>query len=309
MRVAFLKEDLIQTASNSSTYGLFHEAQMRGAELYHFRPSDIALDGANVFAHARRTVFNDDHIHFTQGDSEYISLDTMDVVLLRLDPPFDGSYYMALAILEHLDPSVLTVNKPYAVKNFIEKLYPFDLTEHTPKTVIASSVETIRNFVHSVPRAVLKPIHTCGGAGVFFTDSSDVNLDTTIETLLDMYELPIVAQEFLDVATYGDKRIVMIDGDPVGCYVRMPQGSSLRANLASGGGPIQSELTDKDLEICAALKAELKGRGIFLCGIDVIKDKLTEINVTNPAFGGLNQTGDVNVARIFWDKVISHKAK
>ena len=303
MKIGFLKEEILPTPANASTYNLFHEGQVRGGSLYHFRPQDLAFQGNYVTARARKTVFDDDHIHFSQGDFERINLNDLDVILLRLDPPFDSAYYMTLAILEHVDPSVLILNSPYGMKNILEKMCPFDISQYTPKTIVTLDHDAIRSFIGELGHAVLKPLNASGGASVFFTHKDDPNQDVIIDSLFEMYHLPIVVQEILDIKKHGDKRIVLLDGEPVGCYVRMPSEESLRANLASGGEALKGELTEHDLEVCAALKPELQARGIFICGLDMIGGKVTEVNVRNPAFVGLKRTGGVDVAKLFWDKV------
>ena len=304
MKIGFLKEDLVQNNVSISTHELLYEAQMRGDNLYHFRPQDLVFDGREVFANMRETKFEPDCIHFSQSASQYGSLNDLDVIVLRLNPPFDKPYYMALAILEHVDPSVLVLNNPHFIKNFLEKLCPFDLTKYAPRTLVTADRHEIKSFIESVDGAVLKPLNASSGDSVFFSNKNDANQEVIIDSLLKMYGLPIVVQEVLDIEKHGDKRIFILDGEPVGAYLRRPKEGSLRANSAVGGSTRLSELTDRDLEICMMLKPELQKREIFMCGLDVIGDKVTEVNVRNPAFSGFDKNKDINVPDLFWDKVM-----
>jgi len=207
----------------------------------------------------------------------------MDVIFLRQDPPFDMSYITSTHILEHLQPEVLIVNDPRHVRDAPEKLFVTHFEGVMPPTLITSSEKEIRAFFERHGRdVVVKPLFGNGGAGVFRIRDSAENIASLVELFQQVSRDPLMAQAFVPDVSNGDKRIILVDGEPAGAINRVPAEGEVRANMHVGGRAVESDLTDRDREICALIGPELKRRGLVFTGIDVIGDYLTEINVTSP---------------------------
>ncbi|MFN7598164.1 MAG: glutathione synthase, partial [Cereibacter sp.] len=266
-----------------STFRIALEAQARGHTLFFYTPDRLAFDEGRVTARGwpidlRREKGN----HVTYGPEAEVDLATFDVVWLRQDPPFDMGYITTTHILERIHPGTLVVNDPFWVRNSPEKLLVLNYPHLTPPTMIARDLATIRAFKARHGDVILKPLYGNGGAGVFRLDPNDRNLASLHELFTGMSREPLIVQKFLPDVARGDKRIILVDGAPVGAINRVPQAGETRSNMHAGGRPEQTGLTPRDLEICAAIGPELKAKGQVFVGIDVIGDWLTEINVTSP---------------------------
>jgi glutathione synthase len=201
---------------------------------------------------------------------------------MRQDPPFDMSYITATHILEHIHPKTLVVNDPVEVRNAPEKLFVTKFAGLMPPTLITSDKAEILDFRALHKDIIVKPLYGNGGAGVFHITPNDENLGSLLEMFTQLYREPVIVQRYLPEVRAGDKRIILIDGEPVGAINRVPQAGEARSNMHAGGKPMKSELTAREREICKILGPELKARGMIFVGIDVIGDYLTEINVTSP---------------------------
>jgi glutathione synthase len=288
-----------------STFALALEAQARGHRLWHYLPQDLTFAHRVVRAKGRRLAVRREHgNHFTLGAFEQIELRTMDVVLMRQDPPFDMAYITATHVLEHIHPDTLVVNDPAEVRNAPEKLFVTHFPDLMPPTLIASDRAEIDAFRAEHKDIIIKPLFGNGGAGVFHIRPDDENLNALLEIFTSLSREPIIVQRYLPEVRQGDKRIILVDGKPAGAVMRVPAKGEARANLHVGGTAAKTTLTRREQEICAALGPELAKRGLIFVGIDVIGDYLTEINVTSPTgIQQIDRFDGVNISARIWDAI------
>ncbi|WP_374763119.1 glutathione synthase [Yunchengibacter salinarum] len=267
-----------------STFVLALEAQARGHALWHYLPGDLSYREGRVVARARPlTVQREKGSHFTYGPVQTLDLETdLDVILMRQDPPFDMSYIAATHLLDMVHPKTLVVNDPTHVRNAPEKLFTLMFRDLMPETLITRSLDEIREFRARHGEIILKPLFGKGGEGVFHLDETDSNLASLLEMFTLHSREPVMVQRFLKEVRGGDKRIILVDGEPAGAVNRVPADGEVRSNLVVGGRAEKSSLTDRELEICRTIGPDLKKRGLIFVGIDVIGGWLTEINVTSP---------------------------
>jgi len=281
-------------------------AQARGYELFVYTPDRLALDGNRVMARGRACKVQPvkgDHVSF--GAWEQVDLSEMDVVLLRQDPPFDLAYITTTHMLEKIHPRTLVVNNPAEVRNAPEKLFVTGFPGVQPPTLITSDVEAIYEFRAHHGDIVLKPLYGGGGSGVARLMADDPNLDALLELHEQIGREPVIAQKFIPAVTKGDKRILLVDGKPVGAINRVPNAGQIRSNLRVGGRAEAVELTARDRELCEIIGPELARRGLLFVGIDVIGDYLTEINVTSPTGAQqLKRFTGVDATEVMWDRVV-----
>ena len=248
--------------------------------------------------------------HFTLGERATVDLGDMDVVWLRQDPPFDMSYITTTHILDRLAGRTLVVNDPFWVRNYPEKLLVLDFPDLTPPTCIARDLDTLRAFRKAHGDIILKPLYGNGGAGVFKLAPNDGNLSSLWELFAGISREPLIAQKFVPDVSAGDKRIILVDGVPVGAINRVPPEGETRSNMHVGGRAEAVGLTDRDREICDAIGPLLKEKGQIFVGIDVIGKYLTEINVTSPTgIQELERFDGVNVAGAIWDAIDARLSK
>ena len=293
-----------------STFRIALEAQARGHTLFFYTPDKLAFDEGRVTARGwpielRREKGN----HVTYGAEAEVDLSTFDVVWLRQDPPFDMGYITTTHILERIHPGTLVVNDPFWVRNSPEKLLVLNYPHLTPPTMIARDLATIRAFKARHGDIILKPLYGNGGAGVFRLDPNDRNLASLHELFTGMSREPLIVQKFLPDVARGDKRIILVDGEPIGAINRVPQAGETRSNMHAGGRPEKIGLTARDRDICAAIGPELKAKGQIFVGIDVIGDWLTEINVTSPTgLQELERFDGTNGAARIWEVIEAGRA-
>jgi len=266
-----------------STFRIALEAQARGHTLFFYTPDKLAFVEGRVVARGwpievRREIGN----HVSYGAEAEVDLGGFDVVWLRQDPSFDMGYITTTHLLEMIHPQTLVVNDPFWVRNFPEKLLVLRFPDLTPPTAIARDLATIRAFKDRHGDIILKPLFGNGGAGVFRLDPNDRNLASLHEMFTGMNREPLIVQKFLPDVSRGDKRVILVDGEPVGAINRVPQAGETRSNMHAGGRPEKVGLTSRDLQICATIGPLLREKGQIFVGIDVIGDYLTEINLTSP---------------------------
>jgi glutathione synthase len=288
-----------------TTFLIMMEAQVRGHGLWVYGADRLALDDGRVLARGRplnlRAVKGD---HHSLGHVEVSDLSEMDVVLMRQDPPFDMAYVSATHILEMIHPATLVVNNPAEVRNAPEKLFVTNFPGLQPPSLITSDGEAIREFHARHRDIVVKPLYGGAGSGVVRLARNDPNLDAILELHAMIGREPVVAQKFIPAVSAGDKRILLIDGEPIGAINRVPAAGQVRSNLARGGRAEAVELTARDNEICEIIGLELKVRGLLFVGIDVIGDYLTEINVTSPTGAQqLKRFGGEDAAVRLWNRI------
>ena len=294
-----------------STFALALEAKARGHGLYHYLPKALALrDGRVVARVSALDVRREKGNHFTLGAPKLIELETFDVVLMRQDPPFDMAYITATHLLEHVQRTTLVVNDPVHVRNAPEKLYVTHFADLMPPTLITSDARLVREFRAEHKDIVIKPLFGNGGAGVFHIAPGDENLNALLEMFTGLSREPIIVQRYVPEIRQGDKRIILIDGKPVGAVARVPPAGEARANLHVGAKPEPATLSARDKEICAAIGPALKQRGLVFVGIDVIGDYLTEINVTSPTgIQEISRFDGSNLAGLVWDAIEKRRAR
>jgi glutathione synthase len=293
-----------------STFRIAIEAQERGHSLFFYTPDKLAFREGRVVARGFPiTLRREKGNHVSYGAEVEVDLAEYDVVWLRQDPPFDMGYITTTHLLEMIHPKTLVVNDPFWVRNFPEKLLVLRFADLTPPTMIARDLTTIRSFKEKHGDVILKPLYGNGGAGVFRLDKGDRNLASLHELFSAMNREPLIVQKFLPAVSAGDKRVILVNGEPVGAINRVPQAGETRSNMHVGGRAEKVGLTPRDLEICAAIGPTLRDNGQIFVGIDVIGDYLTEINVTSPTgIQELERFDGTNTAARIWDVIEAKRA-
>jgi glutathione synthase len=289
-----------------STFAMMLEAQVRGHQVGYYVPQTLALRDNRVSAEvAPITVFDRPKgEHFQLGEFARVDLSAYDVVLMRQDPPFDMNYITISHMLERLHPKTFVVNPPAAVRNAPEKILVTEFPELMPPTLVTRDRALIREFRREHGNIILKPLYGNGGAGVFLLQEGDQNLASLIELFEQNFREPFMVQKYLPDVRKGDKRIILVDGEPVGAINRVPAEHDARSNMHVGGRAEPIGMTDREHEICRRIGPALRERGFLLVGIDVIGDYLTEINVTSPTgIREVKRFGGADIAALFWDAV------
>ncbi|HKK04757.1 MAG TPA: glutathione synthase [Gammaproteobacteria bacterium] len=290
-----------------STLAMLLEAQRRGWTLHYMEQGDLYLEDNRVRASLRELAVHDDPAHwFDLGEGREADLAELDVVLMRKDPPFDMAYLYSTHLLELAEAAgTLVVNRPRSLRDANEKLFTAWFPQCMPPTVVTSQARRLRAFLKTQGDIILKPLDSMGGASIFRLRANDPNTNVVIETLTARGRTPIMAQRFLPEISAGDKRILLIDGEPVPyALARIPAEGETRGNLAVGGRGEGVALTERDRWICAQVAPALRERGLMFVGLDVIGDYLTEINVTSPTcIRELDALYDLNISAQLFDRI------
>jgi glutathione synthase len=288
-----------------STFALMLEAQRRGHSLFHYHVKTLAWRDGTLSAAGHSVKVTDKKAeHFTSDTVRRIDLASQDVILMRQDPPFDMGYITATHLLEMIHPKTLVVNNPAEVRNAPEKLFILNFKDLMPPTLITRDLGELDAFRREHGEIILKPLYGNGGAGIFKTAHDDQNFASLVEMFTTMFKEPFIAQRYLPEVRMGDKRIILVDGKPVGAINRVPALHDHRSNMHVGGKAVATEITKREHEICEAIGPDLKKRGLLFTGIDVIGDYMTEINVTSPT--GIRQVknfGGADIAALIWDAI------
>ncbi len=302
-----LQMDPVEQVSidGDSTFRLGLEAEARGHRLFQYTADRLSYSEGRVLAMGRPvTLRREAGNHVTFGDWAEVDLSEFDVVWLRQDPPFDMAYITNTHLLDRVHPQTFVVNDPFWVRNSPEKLLVLDFPELTPPTLITRDPRQIRAFRERHGDIIVKPLYGNGGAGIFHLRPDDSNLSSLIETFSSISREPVIAQKYLPAVVQGDKRIILVDGEPVGAINRVPAAGEARSNMHVGGRPEKIGLTEREREICAIIGPVLREKGLLFTGIDVIDGWLTEINVTSPTgIQELERFDGVNAAALIWDAV------
>lgn len=299
-----LQMDPIENVSISgdSTFRIGLEAEARGHRLFQYTADQLRYDEGRVVAKGRPiTLRREQGNHVSFGDWAEVDVSEFDVIWLRQDPPFDMAYVTSTHLLDRVRQQTLVVNDPFWVRNSPEKLMVLDFPDLTPPTMIARDPAAFKEFRARHGEIIVKPLYGNGGAGVFHLKPGDPNLSSLLETFAGINREPMIAQKYLPAVVKGDKRIILVDGEPVGAINRVPQEGEARSNMHVGGRAEKIGLTAREHEICARLKPVLRDKGLLFTGIDVIDGWLTEINVTSPTgIQELERFDGVNAAEAIW---------
>jgi glutathione synthase len=292
-------------------FALMLEAQARGHSLYTYTPDKLSMRDGKVTAPMRPVKVRDvEGDYFTAGAEEKVDLSTLDVVLLRQDPPFDMAYVTTTHMLERIHPKTLVVNDPTSVRNAPEKILVTHFPELMPPTLITRDKAEIEAFRDEHGEIVMKPLYGHGGATVFKTSRTDPNFGSLFDLFSNLFREPWVVQGFIKEVTEGDKRIILIDGKAAGAVNRVPAVGDLRANMVRGGAARPTDLSKQELAICEAIGPTLRERGLLLVGIDVIHGKLTEINVTAPTgVRAIKKLGGPDLAAQLFDVIEAKRGR
>ncbi len=295
--------------TGDSTFALMLEAQARGHELFYYTPDTLAMrDGtvsALVSAVSVRDVKGD---HVTIKPAIRHDLSTMDVVLLRQDPPFDMAYITTTHLLERIHPKTLVVNNPASVRNAPEKILVTEFPDLMPPTLVTRDKAEIEAFRREHGDVVMKPLYGNGGAAVFKVSAKDPNFGSLYDLFSVTFREPWVIQRFLPKVVEGDKRIILVDGVALGAVNRVPSGDDIRSNMVRGGAAETTELSKREREICERIGPMLRDLGLIFVGIDVIDGNLTEINVTSPTgLRAIKRLGGPDLAAAIWDAIESKR--
>ena len=303
MKIAF-QMDPIENVDiyADSTFRLAEEAQNRGHDLYVYTPDDLTFNRGKIAAKVRSISLKrkiGDHVNF--GAVELLDLSEFGIIWLRQDPPFDMGYITNTHLLDLVSKKTLIVNNPFWVRNLPEKLLVLEFPDLIPDTVISRDLDEIKEFKREFKDIIVKPLYGNGGAGIFRLKEDDKNLTSLHELFSNISSEPLIAQAFLPDVKNGDKRIILVDGKPVGAINRVPKAGEIRSNMHVGGKAQPAKLSQRDREICSAIGPTLKSKGQVFVGIDVIGDYLTEINVTSPTgIQEIERFDNVNIAEMIW---------
>ena len=294
--------------SGDTTFILGLEAIKRGFDVFFYSPSDLIFKNSIVYANAKilDLGFKNGKEIFSYGQEKIIKLSSIDVILMRQDPPFNMSYITATHILEKISSKTLVLNNPFHVRNAPEKIFVTEFSQFMPDTLITRNLSEIINFKKKNKNIIIKPLYGNGGEGVFYVKEDDSNFNVILENFLNSNEEQFIIQNYIPEVKKGDKRIILIDGEVVGAINRIPAKNENRSNMHVGGKPIKTSLNKNDKLICETISPHLKTKGLFFVGIDVIGNYLTEINVTSPTgIREINRLNKTKIEKIFWDKVLT----
>jgi glutathione synthase len=291
--------------AGDSTFAVLLEAQARGHKLSYYTPDRLSMLDGKVVARAQSLQVRDkEGDHFTLGEPKRVEVSSLDVVLLRQDPPFDLAYITTTHLLERVHPKTLVVNDPASVRNAPEKMFVTEFTDLMPPTLLSHDLEEIKAFRAAQGDIVMKPLYGKGGEAVFLLRRDDLNFGSLYDLFSTMFREQWVIQKFLPEVKHGDKRIILVDGEFAGAVNRVPAEGDLRSNMVRGGSPKATDLSKREQEICKRLGPALKERGLLFVGIDVIDGWLTEINVTSPTgVRAIRNVGGPDVAAMIWDRI------
>ncbi len=312
LRIA-VQMDALETINvgGDSSFALMLSAAARGHRLWHYLPEQLDWVEDRVVATARPVEVmrpaapGDPHFRWT-GEAAPLDLARdIDVVLMRQDPPFDMGYISATHLLERAQAAgVLVVNDPASVRNAPEKLFVLNYADLMPPTLVTRSLAAAQAFRERHGEIVVKPLYGNAGAAVFHVPAADSNLPALVELFGQVWREPFMVQAFLPDVAKGDKRIVLVDGEPVGAINRLPKSGEIRSNLAAGGSAHATDLTADERTICERIGPDLKRLGLMFVGIDVIAGRLTEINVTSPTgIVAIDRFNGTDIPGIFWQRV------
>ncbi|MGF1514452.1 MAG: glutathione synthase [Elainellaceae cyanobacterium] len=308
MKFAFIIDPLERLdPGHDSSVALMEAAQLMGHEVFVTLANALWVDSGRAWAKVQALALTPVALvegrwvvpqpWYQLGDSASVRLDSFDAVFMRIDPPVDTAYLYATYILDYVDPQkTLRINHPNGLRLANEKMYALQFQEAIPDTLVSQDKAVIREFVARHGTAVLKPLGGKGGEGIFLVEAGDRNFNSLVEVSTQYSQIPIMVQQYLPAAKAGDKRIILLQGDPIGAINRIPTGSEFRGNMAVGGRVAAVEITERDRQICDMVAPKLRQDGLIFVGIDVIGGYLTEVNVTSPT--GIREADRLNQTQL-----------
>lgn len=290
-----------------TSFALMLEAKRRGIAIYTFSPNTLSFVNGELRCVARKVDVQDvAGAHFTVEETATSKVTDFDFVLIRQDPPFDMAYYSNTQLLELAAKDTIILNNPAGIRNTHEKLSALKFFEFMPPTFIGRDIAAMREFSEAFADVVMKPLSLCGGSMVCKTSFGDANFEAYANTLMNSSSEPIIVQKFLPNVTDTDKRVMILDGEIVGCIGRKPADGNFIANVHAGGTAVAATLTPREREIADRVSVALKEWDIFYAGLDLIDEHLTEINVTSPTLvRELQRLSGLDVAGLYWDKALA----
>jgi glutathione synthase len=308
LRIGIVMDPIASIAPyKDSSFAMLLEAQRRNAEIHYFEQRDLKLLSGQAIGHSRLLTVTDDNTSwFELGSGEDVDLGQLDAILMRKDPPFDMEYVYTTYILDRAQAGgALIINRPQALRDMNEKAYTAWFPECTPLTLITRSMEDMKSLLKDNERIVVKPLDGMGGRSIFVVKKGDNNANVIFETLTDHGRRFAMAQAYIPEISLGDKRILLIDGEPVPyALARIPSADDNRGNLVMGATGVGQELSDVDRSICSQVGPVLRDQGVVFAGIDVIGDYLTEVNVTSPTgIRELDKQFGLNIAGQLFDAI------
>jgi glutathione synthase len=284
MKLVFIVDPIAKLdPGHDTTVAIMEAASQGGHQVWISEIHQLAVLGGKAWATLQALEFTGGTPWYSLRAEEFLPLEEMDAVFMRKDPPVNIYYLYATYILELIDPQkTLVVNSPQGLREANEKMYTLRFAGVMPETIVTQNKAIVRKFVEQQGRAVLKPLGGKAGEGILFLKAGDRNFNSLIEISTGQGKEPVMVQAFLEAAKEGDKRIILLDGQPLGAVNRVPTGSEFRGNMAVGGRVEKTEITPREYEICALVGPQLRADGLYFVGIDVIGGYLTEVNVTSP---------------------------
>lgn len=265
-----------------STFAMMEAAQHHGFVNYYLQPHQLYHANDQTMGIMQHVSVQRSSDFFKASEPEHLPLSAMDAVIMRKDPPFDMHYVYSTYFLEQASHQTLVLNRPSALRDANEKLFALHFPQFIPRTVVTSQKSVIKEFVAKEQKAILKPIDAMGGSGVFVLRADDSNVDALLDIMTGNQRTPVVVQSYIPEAKDGDIRVLMVDGEVICAFRRVPAAGEHRANLNAGGHAEAYTLTPQDLEVCATVGPVLKAAGLIFVGLDLIGGKLIEVNVTSP---------------------------
>jgi len=284
LKIAFLMDPLEGIKIHKdTTYVIMNEAQKRGHSLFHFLPHDLFVDNTRVMGRVRNVKIVDGERWYCFGSEKTVELKEMDVIFMREDPPFDMEYLYSTYLLGLIEEEVFIVNNPRGIREANEKLYSLNFPEVIPECIVTNEIGRLKAFLRQVGgRMVVKPLDSCSGRGVFALFEGDKNMSAILEMSTDFENRQIIAQRYLPEIREGDKRLILLDGVPIGAVSRVPREDEHRGNIHVGARCEKAPITERDHYISKVVADRLKKDGLYFVGLDIIGGFVTEINVTSP---------------------------
>ena len=288
-----------------STLPMIFESQKRKNRNFIFSPSSLIFKKNTLYAIVKEIKFKNDKLSsYSTGNEKILNLNSLSYIFIRQDPPYNMEYISSMHLLEQLGPKTKLVNSPAGIRNAPEKILMLKFKDIIPPTLITRSRHEIGLFMSNHKKSVIKPLYGNGGQGIFLLDKQDKNYNQIIEKFIDEENTPFIIQKFLPEIKKGDKRIILINGEPIAALKRIPKKNEFRSNIHVGGNTEAVRLSKNDRKICGIIKETLISENLFFVGIDVIGDFLTEINVTSPTcIQEIKRHHKIDIAKIIFDKL------